>query len=77
VDLESGSYIEFYSPEDCKLYDERGAVVKVFRPQGEVPSLVSGKNDLAFGCAPPGKLRARAKITVLAAGPPIRNPASK
>lgn len=77
VDLESGSSIECDSPETCRLYDERGALVKTFQPQGEWPSLASGKNDLAFWCTPPEKLRARAKITVIATGPAIRNPPSK
>jgi hypothetical protein len=84
VALESGSYIEFASPTDCKLYDERGAVVQDVKPQGDAPTLAAGDSQVKFACdgapvpaAPPGKgqpagpYRPRARVTLITAGEPF------
>ena len=68
VSLESGAYIEFASKGDCKLYDERGAIVQNVEPQGEVPALASGGNDVTFACEGPA---ARAVVTVISQGEPF------
>ena len=47
VTLESGQYIEYEGPADCRLHDERGAVLKRITPQGEVPSIAPGKTTSA------------------------------
>ena len=73
VTLESGQYIEFTSPEDCRLYDERGALVAKIKPQGEVPTLAEGKNRITFTCDPPEGYAARAEVTVISSGEPLRN----
>jgi hypothetical protein len=45
VNLESGMYIEFASADDCRVYDERGNVVRQLKPQGEVPTLATHPRD--------------------------------
>jgi len=72
VDLESGMVIEFESPGDCRVYDERGALVARPAPQGEVPTLSTGDNRLTFTCEGTEGFRSRAEVTVIACGPPLR-----
>ena len=72
VALESGQYIEFTSVQDCRVRDESGAVVAEVTPQGGVPSLVAGDNSVTFECAGPAGYNARAKVTVISTGEPLR-----
>ena len=72
VDLESGMVIELESPDDCRVYDERGSLVRRLEPQGDVPTLSPGENRLAFACEGTEGFRSRAEITVAACGPPLR-----
>jgi hypothetical protein len=71
VELESGSYLEFRSSADCKLYGPDGALLKEFRPEGEVPVLASGQNQVTFGCEGPQGVNPRARVTLITVGPPI------
>jgi hypothetical protein len=71
VDLESGMYLELESPDDCRLYDERGRLLQWLEPEGEVPSLVPDDNRVAFTCRGTEGFRSRAEITVVACGPPL------
>jgi hypothetical protein len=71
VALESGQYIEMESATDCKLYDERGALIQQVTPQGDVPRLASGDNALTFTCTPPEGHAARANVTVITLGEPL------
>jgi hypothetical protein len=68
VALESGAYLELESPSDCRLYDERGALVRQLQPEGEVPALAAGENRVKFTCEGPEGLRGRAKVTVISYG---------
>ena len=77
VTLESGCWLEFTSSADCKLYDERGAMVQHVKVDSEVPTLAAGQNELRFACEAPPGLRARAKVTVISSGPALRNTAAK
>ncbi len=72
VDLESGMYVEFESPDDCRLYDERGNLVRYFQPEGEVPTLAPGDNRLTFTSEGTEGFRRRTETTVIACGPPLR-----
>ena len=76
VDLETGMYIELESPDDCRLYDERGRVLRWLTPEGDVPVLAAGANEIAFTCGGTEGFSSRAEITLIAGGPPIggRNP---
>ena len=76
VDLESGMYIELESADDCRVYDERGNLLKWLEPLGDVPRLASGDNKLTFACRGTDGFRSRAEVTVIACGPPLRNDAA-
>jgi len=70
--LPSGSYVEFSGPSDCKWYDPNGSVLAPVTPVGDVPTLLTGPNQVAFSCeGPDGPYRARAEVTVVTAGPPL------
>jgi len=69
--LNSGWYIEFDSMSDCRLYNERGALLKRLSPQGRAPILTAGENRVAFACEGPEGMNARAEVTVISSGAPF------
>ena len=74
VTLESGSYIEFKSIDDCKVYDAAGNVsVANLKPLGSVPTVATGGNQVSFTCETPGGESPRARITVITEGEPLEN----
>ena len=68
VQIESGQYLEFRSPSDCKLYGPAGEVLGDVTPQGGAPLLESGDNQIKFTCEPPAGLNPRAHISVISRG---------
>jgi len=64
VELESGSYVEFESLEECKAYDAKGNLLGDIAPVGEVPVLYSGENEYRFESAVKEGTAPRAKVTV-------------
>ncbi|NQT51371.1 hypothetical protein HQ576_04940 [bacterium] len=75
VTLASSGTIEFRSPTDCTLYDERGARIQDVRPQGDVPTLAAGDNPVTFACDGPAGVRTRVAVTVITDGAPFGPPA--
>jgi hypothetical protein len=65
-------YIELESPDDCRLYDERGNLVQWLQPQGELPTLSASDNRIMFTCGGTEGFRRRAEITVVTSGPPLQ-----
>jgi len=72
VELESGCYIEFNSPDDCKLYDPDGKVIRDVKPQGEIPTLNAGENEVKFTCGGTQGYNLRATVSVITHGEPLR-----
>lgn len=72
VEMETGSYLELQGPNDCKLYGPKGQLLEEVKPEGAVPTLDGGANELRFTCGSPEGLRARARVTVTTMGKPIR-----
>lgn len=71
VEMESGSYIEFNSPTDCKHYSKEGGLIGDVTPQGDVPQLTAGTNEASFKCEPTGDVRPRARVMVISQGEPL------
>ena len=71
VEMTSGSYIEYYSPKDCKLYASNGQLITEVKPQGAVPSLAPGKNRVTFSSSSKGAFAPRANVTVIGYGEPL------
>ncbi len=65
VEMESGSYLEFYSMSDCRLYGPSGELICSVQPCGDVPRLETGANAVRFSCEPPAGLNPRARISVV------------
>jgi hypothetical protein len=65
IQLESGYYIEFRSLTDCKVYGPTGERVSEITPQGEVPFLRPGDNQVEFNCGIDAPVSVRANVTVI------------
>ena len=50
VKMESGMYLEFNSPEDCKLYGPKGEFLQDVKIEGKIPVINNGENDISFKC---------------------------
>jgi len=64
-------YVELKSKDNCKLYDKDGKLVCGIVPEGEIPTLKSGRNDVFFQCENPGKEDARVQVTLIGEGKPL------
>jgi hypothetical protein len=72
VEIDSGCYLEFNALDDCRLYGPQGELLRMVEPTGAVPQLAAGDNRIEFVCdAPPG-VRARAYVTVITRGEPVK-----
>lgn len=65
VDIESGCYLEYRSPSDCKVYGQKGELIAEVTPKGDVPTLQPGDNNITFDCDTPTGASARARVTVI------------
>ncbi|OGV69143.1 MAG: hypothetical protein A3K19_15545 [Lentisphaerae bacterium RIFOXYB12_FULL_65_16] len=72
VEIESGAYLEFHSPADCKLYDAKGGLVAEVKPQGDGPLLEPGDNDIHFTCEAEPGVNPRAYVSVITQGDILR-----
>ena len=70
--LRSGDYVELHAADDGRVYDERGTLLERFTLDGKAPLLKAGENQVRFACAAPSDGTARAEITLIAAGAPLR-----
>ncbi len=74
VEMTAGSYLEVTSRSDCKLYGRQGELICEVEPQGEVPVLEEGENEVHFACeAGDARVRPRARVTILTRGDPLRD----
>lgn len=67
VEIESGSYLEFNGPDDCRLYGPKGDLMQHVKPEGEVPLLAPGENEIMFHCEK-STVRARANVAIISQG---------
>jgi hypothetical protein len=72
VEIESGCYLEFTSQDDCRLYGPKRELLQPVKPEGAIPALQPGLNDLTFRCDN-SVSSPRAHVTVITHGdPPLR-----
>jgi hypothetical protein len=71
VEMTSGSYIEYFSQDDCKLYGPDGALISIVKPQGSAPVIVPGKNKVTFSCTGQAGFTPRANVTIIGYGEPL------
>jgi hypothetical protein len=68
VEIESGSYLEFRSAADCRLYGSGGEMIAGVKVEGEVPVLESGENQVTLLCDPPAGPTPRACVWLISQG---------
>lgn len=71
VRMESGMYLEFRSENDCKLYGSKGELLAEVKPEGAVPTLANGKNEISFSGEGSGKVNTRVQVTVISEDTPL------
>jgi len=71
VEMQSGSYLQFNEGNDCILYDSKGQMLSRVIPDGEVPLLSAGENQIRFSCDAGDGPAPRLKLTVISHGEPL------
>ncbi len=68
VSLESGAYLEYLGPEDCKVYDAKGNLSAIVSPSGEDIELEAGNTTVEVSAVPDSDGPVRATVTVMRFG---------
>ena len=71
VEIPSGHYLELIEAGNCKLYGPNWRDAARVTPQGTIPTLQPGENEIGFQTQTPPNLSPRARVTVTALGQPI------
>jgi len=71
VEIQSGGYLEFDAVNGCILYGPKGEMVNKARPDGNVPVLSAGENQIRFSCDAVDGPAPRVKITLISYGEPL------
>ena len=70
VAIETGQYLEFRGLDDCRLYGKKGEEISKVTPQGDIPMLKPGKNELRLTEDTDKEgILSRAQVTVITQGP--------
>lgn len=68
VEISSGSYLEYASMDDCKLYGKNGELIGDVKPLGDAVTLAAGDNTIEFQCDSTGGPTPRARVTAITRG---------
>lgn len=68
VEINSGSYLEFYGSDNCTLYGSKGETLTKVAAGGVAPLLLKGQNHIRFSCDQPKGPTPRVKVTVISYG---------
>lgn len=71
VEMESGSYLEFNSPEDCKVFGPDGGFLQDVKIANTARLMAAGENQLRFECDPTPGLNPRVRVTTATFGAPL------
>ncbi len=69
--MQSGSYVEFDGANGCILYGSKGEIIAKVKPEGEVPMLSAGENEVKLSCDAAGGPAPRMKLVVISHGEPL------
>lgn len=72
AEIESGSFVEFNSPRDCRVYGPDGALLQELAVTGETPILAVGFNSMRFSCDQTSELGLRLRVTTITVGAPLQ-----
>jgi len=68
VEMESGQYLELLSAAECNLHGPSGELIRKVEPQGAIPTLQPGENEVSFQVQPQPGVTPRAKVTLMTEG---------
>jgi len=71
VRMESGMYLEFRAADECKLYGSKGELLKEVTPEGPIPYLANGDNEISFSGVGSKQINSRVQVTVISEGDPL------
>lgn len=71
VEMASGSFLEFGGDNDCVLYGPKGELITTVKPDGAIPVLSAGENQIGFSCSAAEGPPPRVKLTVISHGEPL------
>jgi len=71
VEMPSGSYLEFDPGNDCVLYGPKGEVTTKVTPDGAIPELSAGENQIRFSCDAVDGPAPRVKLTIVSHSEPL------
>ena len=71
VEMESGRYLEFNSPRDCRVFGPDGNLLQEVTVADDVPVLAAGANQLRFDCDCAAGVNPRVRITTITTGAPL------
>jgi hypothetical protein len=71
VRMESGMYLEFWSADDCKLYGSKGELLTEVTPEGTIPYLTKGNNEISFSGERSKQINQRVQVTIISEGNPL------
>jgi len=69
--MEPGMYLEFRSAKDCRLYGPKGELLAEVKPEGIVPDLKKGDNEISFSGEGSNEVNTRVQVTVISEGTPL------
>ena len=72
VVIPTGCYLELRSKTNCKLYGPKGELMANVTPEGDIPTLDAGENQIRFACECTPDVRPRAYVTVISSGDIVR-----
>jgi hypothetical protein len=73
VSMQSGMYLEFWPPDNCKLFSKKGKLLQEVSIEGKIPELKHGDNEIYFDCNVLKPQNPRLQITVINQGNSIIN----
>jgi hypothetical protein len=71
VEMPSGSYLELNTNRECVLYGPKGEVIANVSPQGPIPLLSAGENQVQFSSEASEGPAPRVRLTIRSHGPPL------
>jgi hypothetical protein len=71
VIIETGQFLEFRGLHRCKLYGRKGEEICDVRPQGDLPVLAPGENEVEFRCESEAGTTPRVYVSIITEGKPF------
>ena len=71
VTLEPGMFLELNSTSGCELYGPKGELIKEVKPDGDIPVLATGENQISFSGKGVCGINSRVRVTVISEGKPL------